>query len=70
MPVDEKQIRHYAANPCVDPAIWHVWDIYSGLPAIPVFFGSMEDAGLVADALNNREVATHRDPDRGLQVPI
>lgn len=39
-----------------DPMIWFVWDSYHP-DEPPVFFGSMEDAGGVADALNAREIA-------------
>lgn len=39
-----------------DPLVWYVWDIYEPLPPKPVFFGTMEDAGLVADALNNQQL--------------
>ena len=46
---------HYSSNPTEgDPLLWYVWDIYEPLPPKPVFFGTMEDAGLVADALNVR----------------
>ena len=49
-------MRQFSANPTEgDPLIWYVWDIYEPLPPKPVFFGTMENAGLVADALNARE---------------
>ncbi len=46
----------YTVNPSIsgNPDQWMVWDIYQLLPPKPVFVGSMEDAGLVADALNAR----------------
>ena len=44
----------YTSNPCDDrPDVWYVWNMYdSTQPA--KYFGSMEQAGLVADALNMR----------------
>lgn len=50
----------YSSNPTSeDPMVWYVWDIYQPLPPKPVFFGAMEDAGLVADALNAREAVSN-----------
>lgn len=46
----------YTSNPTDDRKSWYVWDMYKPLPPKPVFFGSMEDAGLVADALNERRI--------------
>lgn len=48
--------RLYTANPSESGNVnqWIVWDMYEPLPPKPVFVGSMEDAGLVADALNAR----------------
>ena len=45
----------YSSNPSANTERWFVWDIYAGLPPKPVFFGTMEEAGLVADRLNERE---------------
>lgn len=50
----------WAANPTSVPGIWMVWDAYAGLDAAGVplrqcFTGSMEAAGMVADAMNARE---------------
>ena len=46
----------YCSNPTDTPKLWMVWDVRVGLiqkkPRKIVFFGSMEDCGLVADALN------------------
>ena len=44
----------FSTSPTEDRTQWFVWDIYQPLPPRPVFFGTMEDAGLVADALNAR----------------
>lgn len=44
----------FSANPSETTSDWYVWDIRQPLPPKPVFVGSMEDAGLVADALNAR----------------
>jgi len=33
---------------------WYVWNVEQGLPARPVFLGTMEDCYWVADALNAR----------------
>ena len=48
-------MRLFHANPSETTDQWYVWDIYEPLPPKPVFLGTMEDAGLVADALNRRE---------------
>jgi hypothetical protein len=48
----------YTTNPTEDRTQWYVWDMYQPLPPKPVFFGTMEDAGLVADALNQQD--THK----------
>lgn len=45
----------YSANPSANTDQWFVWNIYAPLPPKPVFFGTMEEAGLVADRLNERE---------------
>ena len=43
----------FASSPSNDNfELWYVWDVYQGLPPKPIFFGSMEDCGLVADAKN------------------
>jgi hypothetical protein len=42
----------WAANPSETGDYWFVWNMREPLPSKPVFYGSMEDAGLVADALN------------------
>lgn len=56
----------YVSNPSDDGSgRWYVWDIYQPLPVKPVFFGSMEDAGLVADALNRK--LQHQDSCRRLR---
>lgn len=46
-------MKHYTSNPS-ENGQWYVWDMHEPLPPRPVFVGSMEDAGLVADALNRR----------------
>ena len=52
----------YSANPTKTPGQWFVWDICAELPPKPVYLGSMEDAGLVADALNDREARRAQSP--------
>lgn len=47
--------RLYTSNPSETTDDWFVWDMYEPLPPKPVFVGAMEDASLVADALNQRE---------------
>ena len=43
----------FTANPSEEPeAGWFVWLVEDGLPPKPVFVGSMEECGGVADALN------------------
>jgi hypothetical protein len=43
----------FTANPSEEPeAGWFVWCVEHGLPPRPVFVGSMEECGSVADALN------------------
>jgi hypothetical protein len=45
----------YTCNPLVPSGEqWAVWDMRGRWPASIVFVGSMEDALLVADALNSR----------------
>jgi hypothetical protein len=44
--------KHFTANPASADGLWFVWDMHAPLPPTPVFFGSMEEAGMVADALN------------------
>jgi hypothetical protein len=48
-------MRLFSTNPSATTEQWYVWDIYEPLPPKPVFFGTMEEAGLVADSLNARE---------------
>lgn len=52
-----------SSNPSDGTEQWYVWDVYQPLPPKPVFFGTMEDAGLVADALNACR-ALHTSGDR------
>jgi hypothetical protein len=54
-------IKNYTTSPCTTDGAeghwsgqWMVWDMYRDLPPKPVFVGTMEDAGGVADALNRR----------------
>lgn len=48
-------VPFYTANPTSDPATWFVWDVATSVADMqPVFWGTMEDCGLVADALNRR----------------
>jgi hypothetical protein len=42
----------YTSSPSEDGEQRFVWNMYEPLPPKPVFVGSMEDAGLVADALS------------------
>lgn len=44
----------FTSNPCASGDGWATYRI-TDLPPAPVFIGSMEDAGLVADSLNKRE---------------
>ncbi len=57
-------MRLFSTNPSETTEQWYVWDIYSGLPVKPVFFGTMEDAGRVADALNAREMGAVTSQER------
>lgn len=47
--------RLYTTHPSLNDVDWYVWDMREPLPPKPVFTGTMEDAGLVADALNKRD---------------
>ncbi len=49
-------MKHYTANPSENTAQWFVWNVYDELPPKPIFFGSMEDAWLVAGALNVQHI--------------
>lgn len=54
----------YAANPCGDGTEnWYVWNM-SDVGEMARFVGSMEDAVLVADALNKIESYTQGKPSR------
>jgi hypothetical protein len=45
---------HYVSNPCKDGTDnWYVWNMRD-IGEMPRFVGSMEDCGLVADALNGQ----------------
>jgi hypothetical protein len=50
------RLSHFTSNPSADGERWYVWDMYRPLPPAPVFIGSMEECGGVADALNARPV--------------
>src|SRR5258705_5860831 len=54
----------YSANPSANTDQWFVWDIYA-TPPKPVFFGTMEDAGLVAAHLNERETIPRPNMESG-----
>ena len=43
----------FTAKPTADRKAWMVYDMYNWPPA-PIFIGSMEGAGLVADKKNAR----------------
>lgn len=49
---------HFTASPSDDRegGQWFVWDSYCPLPVRPVFVGSMEECGSVADAMNERRL--------------
>lgn len=48
-------MKLYTSNPSEgESGQWYVWDMYAPLPPKPVFFGTMEECGGVADALNRR----------------
>jgi hypothetical protein len=49
-----EEIGLYTSSPSETTDQWFVWDFYEPLPPKPVFFGTMEEAGAVADALNER----------------
>lgn len=50
----DSELRLYVANPTSNTTgKWYVWDQYHA-ERPPVFFGKMEDCGLVADALNRQ----------------
>ena len=42
---------NWVANPSTVEGVWFVWNMTVDLP-VPRFFGTMEECGLVADALN------------------
>ncbi len=44
----------FATQPSQNGTDWYVWNMREALPPKPVFVGTMEDAGLVADALNRK----------------
>jgi hypothetical protein len=44
--------ERFTANPTEDRSRWYVWDTSAPLPPKPIFFGTMEECGLVADAKN------------------
>jgi len=52
MQMSEK-LSNYTTSPTEDRSNWMVWDMYEELPPKPIFTGSMEDCGLVADAKNS-----------------
>lgn len=45
-----------------DPEKWIVYDMYEPLPPKAIFIGTMEEAGLVADAKNRPIVAAQVRP--------
>lgn len=50
----------FVSNPTeADPLTWYVWNSDEPLPPKTIFFGTMEDAGLVADAFNQRNPPNH-----------
>lgn len=56
-----RETSHFTSTPSVDGSgRWYVWDTYRPLPPRPVFVGTMEEAGRVADALDARR--DHREP--------
>jgi hypothetical protein len=65
---------HYTSNPSRDGVNWFVWNMYG--TEHPVFVGSMEECGMVADALNAnrsnacglRHSSTPTNPDNGAQA--
>lgn len=46
--------RRFTANPSEDreSGQWFVWDASRPLPPMPVYVGTMDECGLIADALN------------------
>ena len=55
-------MNHWSPSPSASGE-WFVWNTYEPLPPKPVFFGTMEDAGLVSDALNARETLSSQRQD-------
>lgn len=51
----------YTTQPSDNGVDWYVWNMREPLPPKPVFTGTMEDAGLVADSLNKREGIDYGD---------
>ena len=47
-------MANYTTNPCEGNDAWFVWDAEAGLPPVVVYFGTMEECGWVADAMNAR----------------
>lgn len=47
-------MKNYTSSPAASPPDWMVWDMYEDLPPKPIFIGSMEDCGAVADAKNEQ----------------
>ena len=42
---------NYVANPSERPPWWIVWNMYE-FPPQPIAFGTMEECGMLSDALN------------------
>ena len=42
---------HFTAQPSEGCELWYVWDIYGSVVG-PVFIGSMEECGSIADMMN------------------
>lgn len=62
--------KAFTTNPCESGEQWYVWDVHSGLPPKPVFFGTMEEAGSVADQLNMAEAKWYVRDAAGNLAPV
>lgn len=67
-----KRLCNFTSSPMTTDGVdghwsgkWMVWDMYQDPPPIPVFTGTMEDCGLVADALNRRHTESRLSDECG-----
>lgn len=66
----EQTAMTYTTSPSENSDQWYVWDMDAGLPPKPVFFGTMEEAGSVADQLNMAEAKWYVRDAAGNLAPL